>query len=101
MLHRVALVRTEVSEELSSSIIRMTRIGELETLAVTSSPILVTLMMGALRSTETSVLTRATWCNIPEDAIIQVDYLSNLLNAMTQTRMGKEDQLHHCLISTR
>jgi DNA-binding TFAR19-related protein (PDSD5 family) len=31
MLPRVALVRTDVSEELSSSIIRMTRIGELET----------------------------------------------------------------------
>jgi hypothetical protein len=31
MLYCVALVRTEVSEELSSSIIRVTRIGELET----------------------------------------------------------------------
>jgi hypothetical protein len=38
MLRRVALVRTDVSEEPSSSIIRVTRIGELETtLAVTSS----------------------------------------------------------------
>jgi hypothetical protein len=37
MLRRVALVRTDVSEELSSSIIRMTRIGELGTLAVTSN----------------------------------------------------------------
>jgi hypothetical protein len=36
MLHRVALVRTDVWEELSASIIRVTRIGELETtLAVT------------------------------------------------------------------
>jgi hypothetical protein len=35
---RVALVRTDVSEELSSSIIRMTRIGELgTTIAVTST----------------------------------------------------------------
>jgi hypothetical protein len=32
MLRRVALVRTEVSEELSSSIIRVTRIGELGTM---------------------------------------------------------------------
>jgi DNA-binding TFAR19-related protein (PDSD5 family) len=31
MLRRVALVRTDVSEELSASFIRMTRIGELET----------------------------------------------------------------------
>jgi hypothetical protein len=31
MLRRVALVRTEISEELSASIIRETRIGELGT----------------------------------------------------------------------
>jgi hypothetical protein len=37
MLRRVALVRTDVSEELSASFIRVTRIGELgTTLAVTS-----------------------------------------------------------------
>jgi hypothetical protein len=38
MLHRVALVGTDVSEELIASTISLTRIGELETtLAVTSS----------------------------------------------------------------
>jgi hypothetical protein len=37
MLRRVALVRTHVSEELSASIIRLTRISELGTLAVTSN----------------------------------------------------------------
>jgi hypothetical protein len=37
MLHRVALVRTDVSEELSVSIIRVTRIDEPGTLAVTSN----------------------------------------------------------------
>jgi DNA-binding TFAR19-related protein (PDSD5 family) len=37
MLRRVALVRTDVSEELSATLIRVTRIGELgTTLAVTS-----------------------------------------------------------------
>jgi hypothetical protein len=39
ILRRVALVRTNVSEELSAIIIRMTRTGELgTTLAVTSNP---------------------------------------------------------------
>jgi hypothetical protein len=37
MLRHVALVRTDVSEELSASIIRVTRIGELGTLAITSN----------------------------------------------------------------
>jgi hypothetical protein len=63
MLRRVALVRTDVSEERSASIIRVTRIDELgPTSAVTSnrctlvtanvspsSPILVTLMRKALK----------------------------------------------------
>jgi hypothetical protein len=92
MLRRVAPVRTDVSEELIASIIRVTRIGDLWTLALTSyrrklrrntkyflgsvrrllvtanissSPILVTLIIETLRSSETSVLTRTTRRNIP------------------------------------
>jgi hypothetical protein len=42
LLRRVALVRTDVSEELSASFIRVTRFGELgETLAVTSNRIML------------------------------------------------------------
>jgi hypothetical protein len=81
MLLCVALVKTDVSEELSASIIRVTRIGELGMLAVTSkvpsSPILVDVMMEALCSSETPVLTRATWRNIPEDAILPFAYLQH------------------------
>jgi hypothetical protein len=64
MLRRVVLVRTYVSEELSASFVRVTRLGISSQRAsvptasvVPSSPIFVTLMMEALSSYETSVLT--------------------------------------------
>jgi hypothetical protein len=39
----------------------------------TVSPILVTLMMAAILFSETSVLTRATWHNIPEGGILKMN----------------------------
>jgi hypothetical protein len=91
MLLRVALVRIDISEECGSSIMRVTRIGELgTTLAVISnrsalgiplqllvtanvvhsSLTLVILMMDAICSSEISVLTRATRRNICKDGNI-------------------------------
>jgi hypothetical protein len=80
MLRRVTLLRTYVSEERSSSFIRVTRVHlvflrSVRRLLVTasivpSSPILVTLMNEALSSSETPGLIRATQRNMPEEAIL-------------------------------
>jgi hypothetical protein len=58
MLHRVALVSADVSEELSISFIRVTS------------------------SSETSVLTRATRRNIPENAILHRHRRENLKSSV-------------------
>jgi hypothetical protein len=79
MLRRVALVTTDVSEELSASFIGdffTACVGLLVTASVVpSSQILFTLMKEALSSSETPALTRATRRNFPEETILHMEDL--------------------------
>jgi hypothetical protein len=76
MLRRVALVRTDVSEERNASLMRVKRIGELGTTLAASinrstlqTKFFITLMMEDIHSSDTSLHARAKRCNIPEDGI--------------------------------
>jgi hypothetical protein len=88
MLRRVALVRTDVSEEISCeemlachtiichNICHIVFLHSVHLLlhtpnVVPSSPILVTLMMEAIRSSETTVIKRVARRNILEEGILQ------------------------------
>jgi hypothetical protein len=79
MLCRVALVRTDVSEEPDALVfLRSVRRLLVAACVVPSSPILVTLMKEAPGSPETSVITTAIWRNIPEDTILHSHRRQNL-----------------------
>jgi hypothetical protein len=87
MLRRVALVRTDDSEEYSASIVFLRSVHRLLVNAnvFLSSPILVTLMMEALRSFKTSVLTRTTQRNITEYGIFHSHRLENFKSYIALT----------------
>jgi hypothetical protein len=75
MLRHVALVRHTNSSQRVLVIANVVR----------SSPILVTLMMEALRSSETAVLTSAAWRNIPDNGILHSHRRGNLKSYITLT----------------
>jgi hypothetical protein len=91
----VVLVKTDASEESIAYIIRVTKIGEVgTTLPVTnnrctnfvpSSPIIVTLIIEANRSSETSDLTRATRLNILKESILHIHCHENLKSYIALT----------------
>jgi hypothetical protein len=111
ILRRVALVRIDVSEDLRACFITVTRIGELGTTQAVSSnrrtlrrnttmrrflvtarvfhssQILVTLMMEAPSSFETSILTRAIRRDIPDDAILHSHRRENLKSYIRRSEL--------------
>jgi hypothetical protein len=93
MLRCVTPVRTDVSEEGITSIIRVTRVGELLLVTanvIPSSLILFTLMMEVIRSSKTSIFTKATWHHIPEEWIL---HITNVLQGEYQVNLHPRYQL--------
>jgi hypothetical protein len=79
MLRRVTLVNTDVSEELSVSLLFLRSMRRLLVTASVApiSPILLTLM-DALSSSETSIFTRTTRHNFEEDSVLHSHRRENL-----------------------
>jgi hypothetical protein len=91
MLRRLALVRTDISEECIASIIKVKRIEAryvfqllITARALHSSLIIFTLIMKAIRSSKTSIITCAVRRNIPEDPILHSHRRENLKYEMAR-----------------
>jgi hypothetical protein len=95
MLHHIALVRTDISEECSTSIVFLHSIYRLLVTAnVPGLPILITLMMEALRSSKTLVLNKSQH-NIPKDSILHSHCHGNLKSYNTPDSYSNWGMIRH------
>jgi hypothetical protein len=95
----VTLITTDILEENSVSIFKVTRIGEIgTTLAVTSKwHMLCSLLiqkMEVLHSNAMSVLTRATWHNIPKDGIHQMEWNFRIFYTILEGRLQQHKKVN-------